>query len=536
MNLRALFCTFALLAAGTSTAADRALLIGVSEYTDPGIIELPGVANDIKAMQQLVTTTLDYAPANVRVLTGPAATRANILAAINDWLVTGTAKDERALLYYSGHGSYVRDVSGDEADGLDETLAPADTSRTPQGLGNQVLDDELEGLLAKLDDRRVTAIFDSCNSGTVTRSLSGGPIPRSIFNKVVARPRDANAPIVANRKNLAVWTAAAASQAAVDDAGGMPPMGVFTRSFTGALRTRVADADRDGKVTHQELLNALTRESASFCKDKCLAPVPTLEVEPGMLAQPVEVSLKKQSALKLSTQLVATSVLPQGSPADILSAALQVAPAPKLPPMPAVNGAKPPAISAMPSGPLPTVLAASKPAPAASMLELEIRRDCRDGSCNASDPLPRAADGTVLLKGGQALSYRIKSPIAGQLVFLDIHPDGSISPIFPSPSFPLTTTQTVLAGKAKLLPGLLDPIQVTVTPPWGQGKLLAVVAEKSVDFSPLFTRSRNILVEGNADSPLERIAALLRKPVPFGKTELRAADYRIAHLNYAASP
>ena len=62
----------------------------------------------------------------------------------------------------------MRDVSGDEIDGWDETIVPHD-SRTPGVF--DISDDEINGLLKQLAEKtqNITFILDSCHSGTATR-------------------------------------------------------------------------------------------------------------------------------------------------------------------------------------------------------------------------------------------------------------------------------------------------------------------------------------------------------------------------------
>ena len=64
------------------------------------------------------------------------------------------------FFHYSGHGTQIKDVSGDEDDGFDESIIPIDD--------NPILDDELRKLLADKvpEGAKLTAIFDCCCSGT----------------------------------------------------------------------------------------------------------------------------------------------------------------------------------------------------------------------------------------------------------------------------------------------------------------------------------------------------------------------------------
>ncbi len=71
---------------------------------------------------------------------------------------------DTVFLHYSGHGGRVRDTSGDEDDGFDETLIPVDFQRA-----GQIVDDDLRDQLVKAMPRDVlvTSLMDCCHSGTV---------------------------------------------------------------------------------------------------------------------------------------------------------------------------------------------------------------------------------------------------------------------------------------------------------------------------------------------------------------------------------
>ncbi|MEK1869350.1 MAG: caspase family protein, partial [Ensifer adhaerens] len=66
-----------MLLAAPAVAGDRALLIGVGNYQNlPTEFSLPGPANDLVAMQRLLTERLGFDSASIRVLKDGQATRA----------------------------------------------------------------------------------------------------------------------------------------------------------------------------------------------------------------------------------------------------------------------------------------------------------------------------------------------------------------------------------------------------------------------------------------------------------------------------
>lgn len=80
------------------------------------------------------------------------------------WLVQGAKRDDSLFFHYSGHGGQAEDASGREHDGLDEVIFPMDFEKE-----GDIIDDELYDSLVKPLPAgcRLTAIFDSCHSGTV---------------------------------------------------------------------------------------------------------------------------------------------------------------------------------------------------------------------------------------------------------------------------------------------------------------------------------------------------------------------------------
>lgn len=66
-------------------------------------------------------------------------------------------------IHYSGHGSYMRDTTGDEKDGKDECIVPSDFATA--GL---IKDDYLNALFAQFNPAtKVICVFDCCHSGTI---------------------------------------------------------------------------------------------------------------------------------------------------------------------------------------------------------------------------------------------------------------------------------------------------------------------------------------------------------------------------------
>ncbi len=142
-------------------------------------------------------TKFNFPESEIRVLTDdtPATlpTRANIVAALA-WLLDGAAAGDLLVVHYSGHGSYVRDLTGDESDARDEVWVPLDFETA--GMLN---DDWIRTELVQRVPQgvRLRVFSDSCHSGTMCDLRYNF---RSACRFRVGRP-PANGPYVA-----AQWT------------------------------------------------------------------------------------------------------------------------------------------------------------------------------------------------------------------------------------------------------------------------------------------------------------------------------------------
>lgn len=137
----------------------RALCIGINDYPGTGA-DLSGCVNDANDWAQ----AWDYRGFDdVQVLVDQAATRQNILQGI----ATGVGQLDSGdilVVCYSGHGTWVPDMSGDEPDRRDEALCPYDYR------SGVISDDDLFRLFTVAHRQaRCIMISDSCHSGTVNR-------------------------------------------------------------------------------------------------------------------------------------------------------------------------------------------------------------------------------------------------------------------------------------------------------------------------------------------------------------------------------
>lgn len=147
----------------------RSLHIGINDY--PGTsMDLNGCVNDAVAWRHaLASRGFD----DQTEMLDSAATKRAMLALIGD-IVSKTGRNDISVITYSGHGSWVPDADGDEADGRDEALCPYDMTM----IGEVLTDDELHEIFSnRKQGARIIFISDSCHSGSVTRMSSKADDP-----------------------------------------------------------------------------------------------------------------------------------------------------------------------------------------------------------------------------------------------------------------------------------------------------------------------------------------------------------------------
>jgi len=206
-----------------------ALLIGISDYINFADVEggdLPGAEQDARRMRDVLVMKGYVPEQNVRLLLNRDATRAAIQSAITGWLADNARPGDNVTIFFAGHGSQMWDESGDEEDGLDETIAPADVLAT--STQNDISDDTFNEWLGTLPTSNVVVILDNCNSGTGTRDvtpfsrgrmlardLSQIPRPAAARRRAVEDTRDASG-LDADETRVLELAAAQPNQVAVD--------------------------------------------------------------------------------------------------------------------------------------------------------------------------------------------------------------------------------------------------------------------------------------------------------------------------------
>jgi len=152
----------------------KAVLVGINYRGTRN--ELGGCINDVINTRKQVLT--EYPTAKIELMTDDTPTkptRDNILGKLND-LVNNAQPGDTLIFHYSGHGSQVPDLEGDEEDGYDETICPIDfiNRRTiivngiRRTVDSEITDDEIHGIISNIPKNvNFLMLSDSCHSGTI---------------------------------------------------------------------------------------------------------------------------------------------------------------------------------------------------------------------------------------------------------------------------------------------------------------------------------------------------------------------------------
>jgi hypothetical protein len=277
--MRYLFSTAVLITSISLHAqTKRALLIGINQYAPNGQVEakikinvpdasgpsrwdllvwpnLDGSLNDVEMMRALLVSPKFAFPGDTQhmhVLTNTEATRQAILDAMQKYLVDEPAPGDVVVFYYAGHGSLrtncksTKDINTTKECPRDNTIVPADAFT---GVFD-VRDREIARIFNRALDKgvRLTAIFDSCHSGSIARGIpmgSPGKLryleydPRDINEAADVLPNGDKVVAPQDRKNnpAIIFTGTQSDQLASEWKFNGRWNGAFTVALTEALRS-----------------------------------------------------------------------------------------------------------------------------------------------------------------------------------------------------------------------------------------------------------------------------------------------------------
>jgi hypothetical protein len=271
-----LIATLVMLAPSAGFAQTRrAVLVGINNYVPEGTTakkivltekagvggrgswtNLEGSLNDVESIRQLLITRYGFEEKNIHVLTDAEATHANILDAIQKYLADPAAPGDVSFYYYAGHGSQMHNSLTAEEDKQDETTVPADSYKGTM----DIRDKEYARAFMKVIEKGavLTAVFDSCHSGSIARGYSR-------FDRVRALPPDPrdsrddySGPFPEKRGALII----AAAQDIESAAEGRDENGNEHGAFTAALMKVMSSAPVDESANDIFLQTFATMRSA----------------------------------------------------------------------------------------------------------------------------------------------------------------------------------------------------------------------------------------------------------------------------------
>lgn len=161
----------------------RALVIGLGVQADKEWAKING-DKDVAYVKDMLRTA---GFRQVTTLVNQQATKAAVVKAFKQ-LARACDEGDVVYVHYSGHGQQMRDVHGDEVDGLDECWIPYDAylKACDKDRGEKHLtDDEVNYYLSAIRRRvgekgKIFVVVDACHSGDATRGLADDEVVRGV--------------------------------------------------------------------------------------------------------------------------------------------------------------------------------------------------------------------------------------------------------------------------------------------------------------------------------------------------------------------
>jgi hypothetical protein len=284
MNLKTLFVLVLLLAApmvAEEKPQIRALMVGVGAYQNPDAWSpLEGPPNDVERLKKTLQDRFGTTDDRITIVTQDAATRDGIQSAMLK-LVEDAQPGETLIFFYAGHGFAVDnreppegstyEKNDPEDDGLDECLVAVDATKPGSAdfADKVVRDDFVETILQKgvkkvrpggKGSGSVIFLFDSCHSGTISRSAKAlGKVERTNLKyRSAPKPPKQNNPAIleasrhgAGSTGWVVLSACGPRQTAKED----PSHG---GDFTNALVTALEDPRLGPDSTYHDLMRLIS--------------------------------------------------------------------------------------------------------------------------------------------------------------------------------------------------------------------------------------------------------------------------------------
>jgi len=489
----------AVIAAISPAHADRALLLGVGHV--PGLDNpfLAGPDHDVVLMEDFLVAEMGFSPSDIKTLVDGEVTRDAAIQAIEDWLIEGTAPGDRVVFYWSGHGSQRQDLSGDEADGLDETLVTHDFAQ-----GKHIADDDLYQLFNRIADRQVTVVVDACHSGTIGRDGlgmgDGAPVARKAPVAAVEPFFPDGAPdfprnesplddLERGSRSMVIWSAASAHQLAFTDTSIQPPRGLFTQALVDGMVRARADYDRNALVTNSELLAFVRGRSDAFCntwRRACLRGLtPELELQGTLSTSPAFSAAADPGPSQINTSQIGAQDPPSSDPNDTPGVDIDVDEE---------------------TGEVISEESEDAPGPIPSQSEESADNDVSTTAINGSaGPEPSLSSGLVLADPdasmislslsenrvpiGEAFNLEIEAKRDGQILIVAVDAHDSTRVLFPNPYSRLMGEDAEIEAGTRLILPPMGSYRFEATEPAGSTEIVALLIEDPINLDGLISES-----------------------------------------------
>ena len=211
-----------------------AILIGINKYQN--VEQLNYAVADVESVKSLLTVKFGFPTNHIIVLSDTAATKKKILDAFGTLLETGP--DDRALVFYAGHGTQIDLPAGGEMG----YLVPVDGQvATKSDLYSSCISmEEIKNVSKQVPAKHILFLVDACYSGLA-----------AITSRALSREASRYFEKLSSARAREVITAGGRGEKSVEKSEW--GHSAFTRSLLEGLNNDLADLDGDGLITASEL-------------------------------------------------------------------------------------------------------------------------------------------------------------------------------------------------------------------------------------------------------------------------------------------
>ena len=289
-----LFALSVVLSCQTALAQTRrALLVGIDRYrpatqaekeevrkkgiASPGRGDyafgpLDGAVSDAESMRDVLLHTFAFSKDNVHLLENEAATREKILDQMRKHFIDDSEDGDVLFFFYAGHGSQVKNSLSYKTDKQDETIVPWDANA---GVWD-IRDKEIARLFNEALDKHkltLTAVFDSCHSGSIARGLTSQVKTRSIPGDT-RDAKDDYHPAPPEDRGALIISAAQYNESAAEDADEHNGKSIPHGAFTLALLRTLNRAQPNTPVKEIFRMTRVALHASGFAQEPVLAGTP----------------------------------------------------------------------------------------------------------------------------------------------------------------------------------------------------------------------------------------------------------------------